>query len=173
MSGLVVWAHGAEAPPWGTKSLRLAAVAAEAGFEFQAPDFSDLSDPDARAERLATLVRELRPDVLAGSSMGAYACLRAASRGGNVSGLFLTAPALFIPGYAVTEFNTPDVPTEVIHGWRDDIVPVQNAIRFAHRHRATLHLLDADHRLAGRTEDVADFFRLFLNSLRRGAPCRG
>ncbi|WP_018125675.1 alpha/beta hydrolase [Desulfovibrio oxyclinae] len=164
MSGLVIWSHGAEAPPWGTKSIRLAAIANEMGFEFQAPDFTDLSSPDDRTERLAALIDDRQPDVLAGSSMGGYASLAAGSNK-VIPGLFLLAPALYMPGYAITEFSPKASAITVIHGWRDEVVPVENSIHFASKHLTNLHIIDADHRLAGRTNDIAELFRLFLASL--------
>jgi len=59
--------------------------------------------------------------VLMGSSMGAYVATVAAETI-KPSGLFLLAPAFYLPGYLRTEFDPPAKYTRVIHGWRDDIV---------------------------------------------------
>jgi len=57
------------------------------------------------------------------------------------------APAFYIPGYAVQE-PVPVSPRVVVaHGWNDDVVPVDNSIRYARKYGAELHLLDSDHRL--------------------------
>jgi hypothetical protein len=49
-----------------------------------------------------------------------------------------------------------------VHGWSDDIVPVQNAIRWAGEHRATLHVLDSGHRLEDQIEAICALLRSFL-----------
>lgn len=57
--------------PWKPKILALADVARSKGFEVESPDYSDLSDPDKRVERLLALWSESHgPTVLVGSSMG-------------------------------------------------------------------------------------------------------
>jgi len=48
METLIVFAHGKESGPWGQKSVILAAIAEEFGAQVLSPDYSDLSDPDAR-----------------------------------------------------------------------------------------------------------------------------
>ena len=60
--------------------------------------------------------------------------------------LFLMAPALYFEGWDEEPQGIPAL-TTVVHGWRDDIVPPERGQRFAARHRAALHLLDADHGL--------------------------
>lgn len=71
--------------------------------------------------------------------------------------LFLMAPALYFPGWD----QEPDgIPTlcSVVHGWHDEVVPVERALRFATRHRAELHLLDSEHTLNARVETVGALF---------------
>jgi alpha/beta superfamily hydrolase len=80
-------------------------------------------------------------------------------------GLFLLAPAFYMPGF---EEHTPqDVSckTAIVHGWNDDIVPVQNSIRWAREHRADLHLLNSDHRLQDQIPAIAHLLREFLKCL--------
>jgi pimeloyl-ACP methyl ester carboxylesterase len=70
-----------------------------------------------------------------------------------------------MPGF---EAHTPqDVScrTVIVHGWRDDIVPVDNSIRWARKHRAELHVLDSDHRLEDRIEEICRLLRSFLTGL--------
>ena len=35
----------------------------------------------------------------------------------------------------------------IVHGWRDDVIPVENSVRYAKQYNAALHILDGDHRL--------------------------
>jgi surfactin synthase thioesterase subunit len=53
-------------------------------------------------------------------------------------------------------------PVAIVHGWNDDIVPVENSIRWAREHRAALHLLDSDHRLEDQIETICRLLREFL-----------
>jgi len=56
-----------------------------------------------------------------------------------------------------------------VHGWHDEIVPVDNVIRWGREHRATLHLLDSDHRLENQIEMICILLRNFLIALQRRA----
>jgi hypothetical protein len=53
----------------------------------------------------------------------------------------------------------------VVHGWSDDIVPVENSIRWAREHRAALHILDSDHRLQDQLTTIDVLLRFFLGGL--------
>jgi len=59
-------------------------------------------------------------------------------------------------------------PTAIVHGWHDDIVPVDNSIRWAREHYAALHVLNSDHRLEDRIEAVCALLKSFLAELERG-----
>jgi alpha/beta superfamily hydrolase len=102
--------------------------------------------------------------VLVGSSMGAYVATIAAETL-MVKGLFLLAPAFYLPGYTQTEFTPPAERTRVIHGWQDTIVPPENAWRFCQIHRIYLKMLDADHRLMSQLDEITGEFDRFLLSL--------
>jgi hypothetical protein len=52
-----------------------------------------------------------------------------------------------------------------VHGWHDDIVPVENSIRWAREHQAALHILDSNHRLEDRIEAICSLLRAFLTAL--------
>ena len=142
---LVVFAHGKESGPWGTKITHLASTARARGFEVLSPDYSHTMDPHERVAQLARLAPRARCLVLVGSSMGGYvsamACARLAPRA-----LFLMAPALYFPGWDEEPSGIPPLCT-VVHGWDDDIVPVERALRFASVHRPELHLLHSGHTL--------------------------
>jgi pimeloyl-ACP methyl ester carboxylesterase len=158
----LLWCHGSLSQPWGTKSLALADVAGEFGLTMEGPDFSDLADPDERVERLASILAEDdRPAILAGSSMGGYVAAAAAMQA-KVPALFLLAPAFYLPGYAVHVFPALPGRVTVVHGWDDDVVPPDNAIRFARTHKATLHVLADGHRLEASIETLGILFARFL-----------
>lgn len=166
---VVYFAHGKESGPWGLKIQALAAVARAQGFAVESPDYSHTYDPDARVRQLLALApRPAGRLVLVGSSMGGYVSA-VASRSLRPAGLFLLAPAVHLPGYEADP--TPQAGLiEVVHGWRDDIVPVDNALRFAGRHRARLHVLDAGHTLQESIPYLERLFGLFLEDVTRLAP---
>jgi fermentation-respiration switch protein FrsA (DUF1100 family) len=56
-------------------------------------------------------------------------------------------------------------PTVVVHGWRDDIVPVAKGLAFADSQRALTYLVDDDHRLHTSLPRIAGWLRDFLRSL--------
>jgi alpha/beta superfamily hydrolase len=135
--------------------------------EVASPDYGDLSDPDARAERLLSLLRdEPAPVALCGSSMGGYVSL-VTSYDFSVLGLFLLAPALYLPSYKQQSFSASSDPIEIVHGWNDDVVPVENSLRFAREQKATLHLVNDDHRLSNQLDKLGTLFSSFLRSLPR------
>ena len=160
---LVVFAHGKESGPWGLKITALAAIARERGYAVDSPDYSFTFDPDQRVRHLLARRPTAEQLVLVGSSMGGYVSALA-SRELAPRGLFLIAPAFYMPGYAAEPEPRADAIT-VVHGWDDEIIPVAHALRFAERHRATLHLLDGDHALNARIASLERLFGLFLDQL--------
>lgn len=161
----VSFSHGQESGPWGTKIAAMAEVARDRDCELESVDYRGIDLP---AERVEKLVAQCRPGarrlVLVGSSMGGHVAA-AASAQLDVAGLFLIAPAFYMPGY---EQLTP-VPRAdrvvVVHGWQDDVVPVANSIRWAGEHRADLHLIDGDHRLTDRIFEINRIFDWLLHDL--------
>lgn len=161
----LIWCHGSLSQPWGTKSKALAEIAQNAGMTMDALDFQDLDEADSRVDRLVEhLENTSKPVILAGSSMGGYVASAAAKRV-EVAGLFLLAPAFYLPGYAVHVFSNLPTAISVIHGWQDDVVPVDNSIRFAGQHRANLHLLPDGHRLSESVDTIGNLFDHFLKTL--------
>ena len=160
---VVYFAHGKESGPWGIKITALAKVAQELGLAVESPDYQGLAGP-ARVEKLLGLLNdEPRQPILVGSSMGGYVAAATANLR-EVAGLFLLAPALYIdrPDYPVTDFAPRTQQRVVIHGWRDEIVPVTAALRFASEVECDLHLLLSGHDLVDRLADLEQLFRLFL-----------
>lgn len=161
---LVVFAHGKESGPWGTKFQHLAAIAERHGAQVLSPDYSDLSNPEQRVARLKGLPLPAHHGlVLVGSSMGGYvSCV--ASEHFKPAGLFLMAPAFGLPGYSTPQPTPHAAHTCVVMGWRDEVVPVEAVIQFAQAHRTVLHVLDADHRLNEVLKQLGEAFGAFLES---------
>lgn len=153
---LVCFAHGKESGPWGTKITRLAEVARARGFEVQSPDYSHTHDPKERVAHLLKLAPRARTLVLVGSSMGGYVSAMACAAL-KPQALFLMAPALYFPGWDEDPEGCPK-DTVVVHGWHDDIVPVDVGIRFARARGAALHLLDSGHTLNDRLDELSALF---------------
>ena len=163
-----VWfAHGKEGTPNGAKIERLTAIARALGFHTESVDYRGIVSPDDRVKKLLSL----NPDppgklVLVGSSMGGYLSL-AASATLNPEGIFLLAPAIGLPGYALADPAPRARLVTAIHGWRDDVVPPQNVIEFADRHRVTLHLVEDGHRLLDAMPVIERLFPLFLSFMQQ------
>jgi surfactin synthase thioesterase subunit len=161
----VVFSHGKESGPWGAKITAMAEVVRRIGCAVESVDYRGMDDPAMRVKKLVEEGSKLAaPLVLVGSSMGGHVSAAAAMELGP-SGLFLLAPAFYMPGYE--QYTPQDVfaPTSIVHGWHDDIVPVDNSIRWAREHQATLHVLDSDHRLEDKIPDICRLLADFLGAL--------
>jgi alpha-beta hydrolase superfamily lysophospholipase len=163
--GTVVFSHGKESGPWGTKITAMAAVVRDLGLAAESVDYRGMDDPTARVGRLIGAVAGMTaPLVLVGSSLGGHVAASAAPRVAP-RGVFLLAPAFYMPGF---EAHTPQevrCATAIVHGWHDDIVPVEHSIRWAREHRAALHVLDSGHRLEDQIEVICRLLRDFLRGL--------
>lgn len=163
--GTVVFSHGKESGPWGSKITAMAAVVRDLGIGVESPDYRGMDDPGLRVGKLVAAVADMTgPVVLVGSSLGGHVAGTAAATL-KPRGLFLMAPAFYMHGF---EAHTPQqisCPTAIVHGWHDAIVPVENSIRWAREHRATLHLLDSAHRLEDQIDAICRLFRDFLTGL--------
>jgi predicted esterase len=161
----VVFSHGQESGPWGTKIRAMSDMVKSLGCAVQSIDYQGIADPTARVEKLlaegAAIDDRL---VLVGSSMGGHVATAAATALG-AAGLFVLAPAYFIPGYEELTPTPPDMPICIVHGWNDDVVPVENSIRFAAACNAKLHILDSDHRLTANIEEINYYLRRFIETL--------
>ena len=173
---LVVFSHGKESGPWGSKIQALADIAKEMsaevislnyrqGAEGQLLDHDAAGEPERRVQQL--LGSELPAHetlVLVGSSMGGYVSA-VASEQLWPAGLFLLAPAFYLPGYAQQHPVPCAARTLLVHGWRDEVVPAAHSVAFACQHRAALHLLDGDHRLNSALPAIEPLFRQFLDDV--------
>jgi len=165
----VIFNHGKESGPNGTKIRVLSGIAEKHGFTVESVDYTDIMDQEQRVHRLCERVAafEGTPQLLVGSSMGAYVALVAAEVI-KPQALFLMAPAVYIPGWQHQEYAAAVPCVSVVHGWADEVIPVDHAIRYAQQSRCDLHLLDSDHRLGNSLDVVADIFESFLRKALMG-----
>lgn len=171
--GHVILSHGLESGPQATKVAALASAAAHLGWTSERPDYLDLDatrDVARMPDRLARLLHRCHaamsdrrgPLVLAGSSMGAFISALA-SLEVEVRGLFLMAPPVEVQGYRV--LDAARVPTSIVHGWSDELIPAADVVAWAAPRRDELMLVDDSHRLADHVEYSADAFARFLARL--------
>lgn len=162
----ICFSHGKESDPWGTKIAAMADLARDRGLSVESLDYRGMSDPAARVEKLVDYCAALGcPLVLVGSSLGGHVAAAASMRLPDVRGLFLLAPAFYVPGY---EAHTPEPQAAritIVHGWRDDVIPASHSVRFAAKYRANLHLIDGDHRLTEHIFEINRFFNWFLDDV--------
>lgn len=165
MSGHVILSHGLESGPDATKVTALALTAERLGWSTERPDYRGLESPLQRRDLLLSRCRVApTPRVLVGSSMGAYIS-GLVSRDVEVAGLFLLAPPLALPG-DWPRFDCAAVPTVVVHGWHDELIPAREVIAFAESRALALHLVDDSHRLSAHVDAIAAWFCQYLDALR-------
>lgn len=158
----MVFSHGKESGPWGAKITAMAVVARELDLGVESVDYRGMDDPMLRVEKLVEMGGQLEgPLLLVGSSMGGHVAAAAATPL-KAKALFLLAPAFYMPGFEKYTPQNVGVPTAIVHGWHDAVVPVENSIRWARAHRSTLHVLDSDHRLEGKIENICILLREFI-----------
>jgi len=143
----------------------MAEVARRHDLAVESVDYRAMADPAARVTRLLEVCKTLpAPLILVGSSLGANVCTTASAHV-PTSGLFLLAPAFFMPRYQQYTPAPANCPVAIVHGWNDDVVPVEHSIRYARQYKAALHLLDSDHRLTANIGEVCDLLDGFLSRL--------
>ena len=174
IKGHCILSHGFESGPDATKVTALAEAAERLGWTHKRPDYTDLDarrevselgDVPARLQRLLGLARvaaERGPLVLAGSSLGAWIS-------GHVSlqvptrALFLMAPPVAMDG--APPLQAAAVPTSIVHGWGDELIPAQAVVDWAAARRARLLLVDDGHRLERHVAGSADALAALLGAL--------
>ena len=141
----VLFLHGLESGPHGNKYQ----VLTLSGYDVIAPDFTDCPLA-ARVRATVPLLVAYRPLVV-GSSYGGLTAVLAAMRAKvELPGMILCAPAL----ERDEEPNRPGelnvaCPTTIIHGTRDQIIPIEGTRRFIARNpHVQLVEVDDGHRLA-------------------------
>jgi surfactin synthase thioesterase subunit len=163
----VIFSHGKESGPWGSKITKLANVAKVLGFDVDSIDYTGITSPDERVLKLNNyLENETQPYILVGSSMGGYVSLVVAQTNKPL-GVFLLAPALFMPDYEQKTYPTDLKNLEIVHGWSDDVIPVEHSIKYTQQAQCSLHLIDGDHRLNCSIEQVIELFESFLKNINK------
>ncbi len=170
---LVVFSHGKESGPWGSKIKSLATVAERHSATVISVDYREhpigthhdqnaLGEADRRVGQLLSIYPpEHSKLVLVGSSMGGYVSTVATARL-NVDGLFLLAPAFYLNGYENQDPSPRAKQTMIVQSWNDTVVPVKNSIKFAQLHQCDLHILEGDHRLNDALPKIEALFDIFL-----------
>ncbi len=166
----VIFSHGKESGPWGSKITRLAEVAKQRGYQVESIDYRDLSNPDQRVERLSAALQDDTHTLLVGSSMGGYVSAVTAMDK-MVDGVFLLAPAFYLEGYRRQEIQCLTSNVHIVHGWQDDIIPYQHSVTFARQQKSTLHLLSGDHRLNAALPIILPIFDQFLQQSVQSTNC--
>ncbi len=172
MKGHCILSHGLHSSPHATKVSALAQVAERLGWSHERPDYCDIdtrAGADIRdvARRLARLLESARAAprrlVLVGSSMGAYISALASLEIQPI-GLFLMAPPVALPDYP-RRLDAAAVPTVVVHGWHDELIPAVEVFDWCQPRSAALRLVDDGHRLERHVGLIAEDFARFLGSL--------
>jgi len=171
MRGHVILSHGLDSSPDANKVSAMAKVAEAMGWTSERPDYSDIdargniSEVSARLERLIDRASAAtKPLVLAGSSMGAFISALATLEI-ECAGLFLLAPPVVLENYPQS-LDAELLPTTVIHGWDDELIPAGDVVRWAQVRNDRLILLDDNHRLEHHVDFCAEEFGRFLASLK-------
>lgn len=152
----VLFAHGLESGPSGRKTAWLR----DAGHEVIAPDCRGM-DLGVRIAVIVQTLHELGPTIVVGSSFGGIAALVAVvdahAHGLTATGLLLCAPALQLPPPPPwpTEL-APPCPCTIVHGVRDEVIPIELSRAFAAKHGVELVECDDDHSLAASQTIVLD-----------------
>ena len=158
----VIFSHGKDGEPWSRKISGMAEIARTEGYRADSLDYRGLNTAHERVTKLVEHCQRLPGElVLVGSSLGGYIATAAASLL-HARGLFLLAPALLMEGLPPLRQGVIDCPTTIVHGWRDTVVPAEHSVEFARQYRATLHLLDTDHRMYDQLQTINFFFEHFL-----------
>ncbi|MEM1264104.1 MAG: alpha/beta fold hydrolase [Pseudomonadota bacterium] len=168
MSLAVVFSHGQESGPWGTKIRALADVARYRQLAVTSVDYRGMADPGDRVDKLISVCRGIdAPLLLVGSSMGGHVATAAAATI-KPAAVFAMAPAYHVPGFEALTPDPPPCPLTIVHGWRDDVVPLAGVLSFAEAARAETHIIDSDHRLSDSVATLKTLFERCLdNTLRR------
>lgn len=172
--GHCILSHGFESGPDATKVTALAEAAERLGWSHERPDYTAFDgaagfgrhgDVAARLAHLEARALECAargPLVLAGSSLGAWVSGEVSLKV-PVRGLFLMAPPVgLVPGHPL---RAAAVPTAIIHGWDDELIPASDVVAWAAPRRDRVLLVDDGHRLSEHVEASAALFAELLAAL--------
>jgi pimeloyl-ACP methyl ester carboxylesterase len=161
----IIFCHGLESHPHGRKYEYLT----RAGLEVLSPDFRGL-DLAERVNKLEPILEQASAPLVIGSSYGGAtaicAAMRHRARGGRISGLILCAPALKLREEPIQSLKlSAPAPTIILHGTRDDVVPIDGSRELAARDpNVKLLELDDGHELAGSLPELLGAVMAFADS---------
>jgi len=140
----IIYLHGLESNSQTYKAAVIRAIYPD----LVTPDF--IGSLDERMNQLIPILGNESNWTLVGSSYGGLmAALFATQRPNQVRKLILLAPALMLPEFAEHLPTPVDIPVIIIHGRRDDIVPIAINKPLAEKVFRSLdyRIVDDDHRL--------------------------
>lgn len=141
----------------------LVELAKMAGLTVGSLDDSALADPMDRAKFLIRECRGDPPKMLVGFGSGGWVAT-AASLYLPVQQVLLLAPTFFAPGYK--KIAPASGTLEIVHGWKDEVVPCDTSIRFGQTYGATVHLVRDDHSFANQLGLIGEYFNTMVRRLR-------
>ncbi len=158
MSPQLVFLHGLESEPGGSKFLRLQSLGLGDVLE---PDCRNLKNPDDRFRVVEAALAGKQRLVLVGSSFGGLMALKfAAAHPEQVAAMVLCAPAVHRPepGWPPPRVNLT-IPVRVLQGTQDDIVPLAAVAAYCTANGLPLTVVEDNHRLAASHEVMARLVR--------------
>ncbi|NEN25554.1 alpha/beta hydrolase [Cryomorpha ignava] len=165
---IVIFSHGRDSGPNGTKIKVLSKVAESHGFETASIDYTKCENANERIERLKEFIESKNAEsiVLVGSSMGGYVSTVVAYDY-KLAGLFLLCPALFMADeeYTIQNYLPMCDHIEIVHGWDDPTVPCDSSIKFGRQTKAVLNLIDDNHSLEHSHAFLEKRFGEFLKNI--------
>lgn len=161
----VIFSHGKESGPFGKKIQYLMDICRNNDIaNIISIDYTHTLDPDERVEILIEQAKEFKNVILVGSSMGGYVSI-VASETINPLGIFLLAPAVYLPNYKRQEFYPKFQQSHIVYGYKDEIIPFENVVSFSKKHNFPLTLINSDHRLDDHIGYIGEIFDLFLSKI--------
>jgi len=165
---IIIFSHGKESGPDGSKIKLLRQVAEKNNFDTVSLDYRQCNNADERIALLENYLESTEAEqiILFGSSMGGYVSTVLACKK-SVKGLFLLCPALYMNDneYSYREFKPQCTKIELVHGLNDEVVPYEHSIRFAKENNAVLNLISDDHRLLNSLAFLEMRFEQFLRHI--------
>ncbi len=161
----VVYSHGKDSSPYSRKAVALQETCASEGYQLITVDYRGIDSPQERVLKLVDACKDVVESlVLIGSSLGAYVSLAAAPIL-HARGVFLLAPAVYFDGLPPLREEALECPIAIVHGWNDDVVPLEHSLRLGRRYRATVHIVEDDHLLHRQMGMIRYCFENFLVNL--------
>lgn len=166
--------HGLESGPQSTKVQALKRVAERfPGIRAEAIDHRPAREPEVRLQQMREAMARAgavpERTILAGSSLGGWVCAQTSAET-PVLGCFLMAPALALPRYPQSRPLIQARHVQIIHGWQDEVIPVQPVLDLARAQQLPVLVLPDGHRLQAHVSRIAGEFERFLHCCLQDIP---